>query len=87
LNLHHGSSIDQPWLPLKLPRSPLPQIQRRLGGVIGTLQPLSTRHESRHDVVGVTVEVLSSPVVDRRRPGIGVAGGNLDISQRRVRPL
>lgn len=28
------------------------------------------------------IEVLTSPVVDRRRPGIGVASGNLDIAER-----
>jgi hypothetical protein len=30
----------------------------------------------------VAVEVLASPVVDGRRSGVGVTGGDLDVSQR-----
>src|SRR3954452_5606230 len=34
------------------------------------------------DVGGVAVEVLSPPVVDGGGPGVGVAGGDLDVSER-----
>ena len=38
--------------------------------------------ECDNDVRGVTVEVLASPVIDRCRAGVGVAGGKLDVPQR-----
>jgi hypothetical protein len=38
--------------------------------------------ESDDDVGGVAVEVLASPVVDGRGAGVGVTGGDLDVSQR-----
>ena len=39
-------------------------------------------NESDHDVGGVAVEVLAAPVVDGCGAGVGVTGGDLDISQR-----
>jgi hypothetical protein len=39
-------------------------------------------HEGDHDVGGVAVEVLAAPVVDSRGSGVGVSGGDLDVSQR-----
>lgn len=38
--------------------------------------------ESDHDVGGMAVEVLASPVIDGRGSGVGVTGGDLDVSQR-----
>ena len=38
--------------------------------------------EGDDDVGGVAVEVLAAPVVDRGGAGVGVAGGDLDVSQR-----
>jgi hypothetical protein len=42
---------------------------------------LSAGDEGDHDVGGVAVEVLSPPVVDRGGARVGVAGGELDVSQ------
>ncbi len=41
----------------------------------------AARYEGDDDVGGVTVEVLSASVVDRRRSRIGVAGGELHVSE------
>jgi len=38
--------------------------------------------EGDHDVGGMAVEVLAPPVVDGRGSGVGVTGGDLDVSQR-----
>src|ERR1039457_4698439 len=38
-------------------------------------------HEGGEDVVRVAVQVLAGPVVAHRGPGVGVAGGDLDIAQ------
>ena len=43
---------------------------------------LTTRNEGHDNVGGVTVEVLSSAVVNGGRSRIGVAGGDLDIAKR-----
>src|SRR5947209_18633950 len=37
--------------------------------------------ERRHDVARVAIEVVPSPVVARRRPGVGVAGCDLDVTE------
>ena len=42
---------------------------------------LTAGHEGDHDVGGVAVEVLPPAVIDGRRPRIGVAGGDLDVTQ------
>jgi hypothetical protein len=42
----------------------------------------ATGHEGDDNVGGVSVEVLASPVVDRGGSGVGVTGGDLDVSQR-----
>ena len=39
-------------------------------------------NERDDDVCGMSVEVLTSSVIDRRRPRIGMSGGDLDIAQR-----
>jgi hypothetical protein len=39
-------------------------------------------HEGDDHVGGVAVEVLASPVVDGRGPGVGVTGADLDLAQR-----
>ncbi len=38
--------------------------------------------EGGHDVAGVAVEVVARSVVAGRRPGIGVASGDLDVAKR-----
>ena len=38
--------------------------------------------ESDHDVGGMAVEVLASPVIDGRGSGVGGTGGDLDVSKR-----
>src|SRR6266567_5717129 len=48
----------------------------------GDVASLSAGDECHDDVGGVAVEVLASPVVDRRGSGIGMAGCDLDVSQR-----
>jgi len=42
----------------------------------------ATSDEGDHDVGGVAIEVLSSPVVDGCSAWVGVAGGDLDVSER-----
>ena len=39
-------------------------------------------NEGHDDIGGVTIEVLPSSIVDRRRSRVRVAGGDLDVSQR-----
>jgi hypothetical protein len=41
----------------------------------------STRHEGDHDVRRMPVEALAAVVVDGRRPGIGMSGGDLHFAQ------
>ena len=42
---------------------------------------LTAGHEGHHDVGGMAVEVLPPAVIDGGRPRIGVAGGDLDVTQ------
>jgi hypothetical protein len=42
---------------------------------------LAAGDEGHDDVGGVPVQVLAAPVVHRGRPGVGVPGGNLDLSE------
>ncbi len=42
---------------------------------------LTARHEGHHDIGGMAVEVLAPAVIDGGRPRIGVAGGDLDVTQ------
>jgi hypothetical protein len=44
-------------------------------------EELAASDEGDHDVGGVTIEVLASPVVHGGRSGVGVAGGHLDFSE------
>lgn len=46
-----------------------------------SLRSSTPGHEGNDDVGGVAVEVLAPIVVHRRRPRVGVAGGDLDFSE------
>ena len=48
----------------------------------GQLRAGGAAYERSHDVAGVAVEVMACPVVTGCGPGVGIAGGDLYVTQR-----